>query len=221
MGEVKAVCISEKKGTVKHDISSCRVITDHGLEGDAHAGSERQVSLLSYDKVMQFKEQLLKKCEATGTKPVDIIPGVFGENILVAGTDPSLLPVGTKLCVGDVILEITQIGKKCHTGCEISMITGECIMPSEGVFARVLKGGKVRNGDRVNILTGIRAAVITASDRAYEGIRVDKSGPLIAKLLEDNGYEVIDKVLHRDSCINNIFHYDDCAVFNIHIEIFF
>ena len=188
MGKIIAVCISKVKGTVKEDIGSCRIIKDHGLEGDAHAGSERQVSLLSYEKVEEFKEK-------TGGKAV-IKPGVFGENLLVSGYDFASMEVGTRFRTGDVVLEITQIGKTCHTGCEISKITGECIMPREGVFAKVIGGGTVKSGDEfTRILT---AAVITSSDRSYAAEREDKSGPLMTQILTSSGYEVIEEVLIPD-----------------------
>ena len=188
MGKVMAVCISEKKGTVKKDIGRCRLIEDFGFEGDAHAGSERQVSLLPYEKAEEFKEK-------AGDKAL-IRPGIFGENLLVSGYDLKSLPVGTYLSIGEVLLELTQIGKKCHSGCEISRTTGECIMPREGVFARVIKGGVVETGDEIKRL--FRAAVIVTSDRSYSGEREDKSGPLMKKTLEEAGYFVSESVLIPD-----------------------
>ena len=188
MGKIMAVCISEKKGVRKEDAGSCRIIEDLGLEKDAHAGSDRQVSLLSYEAVEEFRLR-------TGTKDM-ITPGIFGENLLVSGYDLPSLPVGTRFKAGDVLLEITQIGKTCHTGCEISKITGECIMPRQGVFAKVIKGGTVRRGDdftRVHT-----AAVLTSSDRSYKGEREDESGPLMADILRSAGYDVIETVLIPD-----------------------
>lgn len=185
-GKIEAVCISEKKGTVKKDIGRCRIIEDFGLENDAHGGSERQVSLLSYESVEAFRQK-------TGGS-VDLPPGVFGENLLISGIDPVKLPVGTVLKVGDCILEITQIGKKCHTGCEISRIAGECIMPRNGVFARVICGGVVSTGDRIEVTAcpkRFTAAVITVSDRSYNGEREDKSGPALIEEIVRNGYETL------------------------------
>ena len=185
-GKIEAVCISEKKGTVKKDIGRCRIIEDYGLENDAHGGSERQVSLLSYESVEAFRQK-------TGGS-VDLPPGVFGENLLISGIDPVKLPVGTVLKVGDCILEITQIGKKCHTGCEISRIAGECIMPRNGVFARVISGGVVSTGDRIEVTAcpkRFTAAVITVSDRSYNGEREDKSGPALIEEIARNGYETL------------------------------
>ena len=183
-----AVCISREKGTVKEDVGSCLIMEDYGLEGDAHAGSKRQVSLLSYEKFEAFREK-------TG-KEVSIVPGVFGENLLVSGYDFSSMKIGTRFRAGDVILEIMQIGKTCHTGCEISKITGECIMPHEGVFARVIKGGMIRKGDEMTRI--FTAAVITSSDRSYAGEREDESGPLMAERLRMSGYDILETVLIPD-----------------------
>ncbi len=187
-GKVMAVCISKKKGTVKEDIGVCNMITDFGLEGDAHAGSERQVSLLSYEKVEAFKKEI--------KDAVSIRPGAFGENLLISGIDPATLHIGAYLQIGEVLLRVMQIGKTCHSGCEISKITGKCIMPSEGVFARVIKGGEVKVTDEVR--TPLTAAVITSSDRSYAGEREDKSGPEIEKMLKESGYAVTERVLIPD-----------------------
>lgn len=187
MGRIEAVCISEKKGTVKRDIGTCRVLADHGLENDAHAGSERQVSLLSYEKVEEFKKR---------AKDVSIVPGIFGENLLIKGYDLSLMSPGTRLVSNDVLLEITQIGKQCHTGCEIMKTTGECIMPQNGVFARVQRGGVISKGDEIRRV--FNAAVLTASDRSYRGEREDRSGPLIKEMAERSGYTVEEQLLLPD-----------------------
>ncbi|MBO6146463.1 MAG: MOSC domain-containing protein [Lachnospiraceae bacterium] len=196
MGSIEAVCISEKKGTVKHDIGSCMVIEDYGLENDAHAGSERQVSLLSYDKVEAFKKE-----HESGK--VSIVPGIFGENLLVKGYDLAGMSVGTRFISGDVLLELTQIGKQCHSGCEIMKTAGECIMPSNGVFAKVLKGGVISKGAEIRrVLT---AAVITASDRSFRGEREDRSGPLIMELTRRAGCRVVEQLLLPD---------DEDAIYN-------
>lgn len=142
MGKIMAVNISEKKGTQKKNIHTCEVITDFGLKDDAHAGKwHRQVSLLSYEKIEAFK--------AMGA-PVD--DGAFGENLIVQGFDLRSLPIGTRFQCNDVILELTQIGKKCHSGCEIYKVMGDCIMPREGVFTKVLQGGTVSEGDTIEII---------------------------------------------------------------------
>ena len=191
MGKVRAVCISEKKGTVKKDIGRCMIIADHGLENDAHAGSARQVSLLSAEKVEAFRQ----RCKGV----VELPPGVFGENLLIEGFDFKHYPIGSRFRINEVLLELTQIGKTCHSGCEIAQRTGECIMPREGVFARVLTGGEVSTGDTVELVSlPYRASVITASDRASRGERKDLSGPKIAQILEDEGYEVISQELLSD-----------------------
>ena len=141
MGIIKAINISKEKGTQKKSVPSANLIEDFGIEGDAHAGKwHRQVSLLSYEQYLLFKE-----------KGAPIHPGSFGENLLVSGYDFKTIPVGTRFTCNDVILEITQIGKKCHSGCEIYKIMGDCIMPREGVFAVVIRGGVIKPGDELNI----------------------------------------------------------------------
>jgi TatD DNase family protein len=140
-GKVKAVCISEKKGTAKINREEAKLIENFGMEGDAHAGNwHRQISLLSFEKVEEFR--------ARGANVAD---GAFGENLLVEGIDFKSFPIGTKFKCNDVVLEITQIGKKCHSECEIFHQVGDCIMPREGVFAVVLKGGVVKVGDEMDV----------------------------------------------------------------------
>lgn len=142
MGNVIAVCISEKKGVQKKNLGSARFIEDWGIENDAHAGKwHRQVSLLSHDRVEEFR--------ARGAVVDD---GAFGENLVVSGFDFKNLPVGTKFRCNDVLLEMTQIGKQCHAHCEIYKVMGDCIMPREGVFARVLHGGTISVGDTLSIV---------------------------------------------------------------------
>ncbi len=142
MGKIMAVNISEKKGTQKVNVHSAKVIEDFGIEKDAHAGKwHRQVSLLSYQKIEDFK-----------TKGAPVEDGAFGENLIVEGIDCRSLPVGTKLACNDVILEVTQIGKQCHSGCEIFKIMGDCIMPREGIFTRVLHGGVISEGDTIEVI---------------------------------------------------------------------
>lgn len=142
MGKIMAVCISEKRGTQKKNIEKVRLIENFGLEGDAHAGNwHRQVSLLSYEKVRAFEE-----------KGISVEEGAFGENLLVEGFDFKTLPIGTRFRCGDVLLEMTQIGKECHSHCEIYQAVGDCIMPREGVFARVLHGGEIQIGDEMKIV---------------------------------------------------------------------
>ena len=142
MGNVLAVCVSTEKGTQKQNVGTAVFVEDWGIEGDAHAGKwHRQVSLLSHEKIEAFR--------ARGAQVED---GAFGENLVVSGIDFRSLPLGTKFQCNDVVLELTQIGKECHTACEIYKIMGDCIMPREGVFTRVLHGGSISVGDTLRIL---------------------------------------------------------------------
>lgn len=145
MGNIIAVCSSEQKGTQKRNVNSAVFIEDWGIEGDAHAGKwHRQVSLLSHDKVEEFR--------ARGAEVKD---GAFGENLVVSGIDFRSLPIGTRFACNEVLLELTQIGKQCHNGCEIFKKMGDCIMPREGVFARVLHGGTISVGDTLTVLSPV------------------------------------------------------------------
>ncbi len=206
MGRVVAVCISEKKGTPKKDIGRCRLIEEYGLEGDAHAGSERQVSLLSYEEVEAFRERadrMLKTAsnqdgQADVGDAIELPPGIFGENLLVEGIDFKTYPIGTKFRCGEVLLELMQIGKRCHSGCTIMQRTGECIMPREGVFARVIAGGTICNGDEMVLVKQFRAAILVASDRSFRGEREDKSGPKMKEILQAAGYRVGTPVILPD-----------------------
>ena len=142
MGKVIAVCTSPEKGTRKTNVGTARFIAGWGIENDAHAGRcHRQVSLLSHDKIEAFR--------ARGAEVAD---GAFGENLVVAGIDFCTLPLGTRFQCGEVVLELTQIGKECHSGCAIYKAMGECIMPKEGVFTRVLHGGTISVGDELTVL---------------------------------------------------------------------
>ena len=193
MGKVLAVCTSDKKGVLKENVGEAYFKPDWGIETDAHAGDwHRQVSLLSADKIEAFR-----------AKGVNVAYGAFGENLVVNDFDFRALPVGTLLRCGDVLLEMTQIGKECHTSCAIRQQTGDCIMPREGVFAKVLEGGTIKVGDEMTIeeRKGVRpyqAAVITLSDKGVRGEREDTSGPAIVKRLTDEGYEVVETLLLPD-----------------------
>ena len=141
-GVIVAVCLSEKKGVGKTAVESCRLVPDFGLENDAHGGNwHRQVSLLDYGQVEDFN-----------ARGGNVDHGAFGENILVSGINLKSLPIGSKLQVGPALLEVTQIGKECHSRCQIFYRVGDCIMPREGIFAKVLTGGEVRQGDSVTVL---------------------------------------------------------------------
>ena len=142
MAEVVAVCISEKRGTKKHTVPYIELKINHGIVSDAHAGDwHRQVSLLSVESVDKMR-----------TDTLNFGPGDFAENILTKGLELFTLPVGTLLSVGETILEITQIGKKCHNDCEIKKLVGTCVMPTEGIFAKVIKEGRVYPHDSINVL---------------------------------------------------------------------
>jgi len=142
MGQVLAICISDKKGTLKTQINEAKFIYDFGIENDAHAGKwHRQVSLLEFNKIDEFRRK--------GGK-VDF--GAFGENLVVEGIELHKLPIGTKIKIGDILLEVTQIGKKCHDKCNIYYQVGECIMPKNGIFTKVLSGGIVKVGDECKIV---------------------------------------------------------------------
>lgn len=143
-GKVIAVCTSPAKGTQKQNIGKGLFIEDFGIKGDAHAGKwHRQVSLLSYDRIEEFR-----------ARGAEVDDGAFGENLVVRGIDFRALPVGTRLLCADVILEMTQIGKECHHGCQIFQKMGDCIMPREGVFARVIRGGMICVGDEMRVEDG-------------------------------------------------------------------
>lgn len=142
MGKVISVNISEIRGIQKHNVGKVKLIEDYGIENDAHAGKwHRQVSLLSHEKIEAFR-----------AKGAEVKDGAFGENIVVSGIDFKTLPVGTRFKCNDVILEMTQIGKECHHGCEIFRKMGECIMPKEGVFAKIIQGGEIAVGDEMTII---------------------------------------------------------------------
>ena len=193
-GILRGICISEKKGTKKQEVPEACLKENWGLEGDAHAGRwHRQVSLLSLDKINAFRD-----------KGAQVVFGDFGENLIVEGFDFRALPVGTRFRIGDALLEMSQIGKECHSHCAIYQTMGDCIMPREGVFAVVKEPGTIRVGDPVECLgtdpdQALTAAVITLSDKGFRGEREDKSGPAIVEILEKNGYRIIETVLLPDN----------------------
>ncbi len=139
MATVLAVCISENKGERKKPVESVELRENHGIVGDAHAGDwHRQVSLLAQESI--------DKMTALG---LDVSAGDFAENITTSGIDLVNLPIGSRLQVGNVLLEVTQIGKECHTRCAIYYQAGDCVMPKEGIFAKVLQGGTIAAGDTI------------------------------------------------------------------------
>ena len=141
--KIVSIAISKKKGTRKVQVDEALFVEDHGLGGDAHAGPwHRQVSFLASEEI--------EKCRAKG---LEVTFGDFAENIATEGIDWKEIPIGTRLRLGDsVIVEVTQIGKECHRKCAIYYQAGDCIMPREGVFARVLGGGAIRCGDPIRFV---------------------------------------------------------------------
>lgn len=138
-GKVYRISISDSKGTKKRNVPQAKVIENLGIEGDAHAGTDRQISLLAFESFSQIKSKL-----------PDIRPGDFAENITTTGIALPYATVGGILRIGrEILLQVTQIGKECHNGCYIKKTVGDCIMPREGVFARVLRGGTIAVGDTI------------------------------------------------------------------------
>ena len=175
--KIRSLNISKEKGTLKTPVEKVE-INELGVKGDAHAGHwHRQVSLLAVES--------LEKAEKQNNRKFNF--GDFGENITTEGLELHKSNVLDRFQCGDVLLEVTQIGKKCHTGCEIMQQVGSCIMPVEGIFCRVLQGGKLTENDElIYIPKQIKIVVLTLSDRAFMGIYEDKSGPLAARIL--NGF---------------------------------
>ncbi len=140
--KIAAISISDEKGVKKDNVESAQLKADHGIEGDAHAGQwHRQISLLASESI--------EKMTALG---LNVGPGDFAENITTVGVDLSRLPVGTRIRLGDnTLVEITQIGKECHDRCDIYFQAGDCVMPKEGIFVKVLKGGPIRTRDSIII----------------------------------------------------------------------
>jgi len=204
MFKITAICISSQKGTTKKPIKQAEFIPDHGIKNDAHAGNwHRQVSLISRQKIEEF-------C----AKGANVKDGDFGENLIIDGIDLRSLPVGTVLKCNSVILQITQIGKECHNHCAIYDKMGDCIMPREGVFAKVVKGGVLSVGDEISINNKqltisneqltisnkvfYRVWIITVSDKGFKGEREDMSGKVIRQIAESVGYFVTGYTLLAD-----------------------
>lgn len=193
MGKLIEICTSEKRGTRKVPIHRAALVAGHGIEGDAHAGSwHRQVSLLGLEEIEDFR-----------ARGADVDFGAFGENLIVEGYRLRELPVGTRFRIGGALLEMTQIGKECHTHCAIYHQVGDCIMPREGVFAEVLEGGEIAAGDAIEMIPPAEdrpytAAWVTLSDKGAAGRRGDESGPLIGEMMTAAGYEVVEGVLLPD-----------------------
>ena len=144
MGKIVAVCTSEEKGTRKKNVGEGVLKVDFGLEGDAHGGDwHRMVSLLAMESIKKMQD-----------KGLDVGPGDFAENLTTEGLELCVLPLGTKLKIGETSIgEVTQIGKVCHTRCAIFYQAGDCVMPREGIFVRLLEGGKVKVGDPIEVIS--------------------------------------------------------------------
>jgi molybdenum cofactor synthesis domain-containing protein len=177
-GRVAFVCASARTGEAKRAVARARLLAGHGLEGDAHAGPwHRQLSLLDAADIARMRE-------AVG----ELEPGAFGENVVVEGVGLAALGAGSRLALGEVTIELTQVGKVCHTPCAISRRAGTCIMPRTGLFAVVVTGGEIGPGSPVAVVEGvprerIQAAVLTVSDRGAAGVAPDTAGPAVAALL--------------------------------------
>lgn len=145
MGIIRAINISPKKGTVKESVPEARLRVDYGIEGDAHAGKwHRQVSLLPHESIETVRAQL-----------PELADGAFAENIVTQGLDLAGVRVGDRIKAGDALLEVTQIGKECHKGCVIREVTGDCIMPREGIFCRVIRGGAIAPGTALDYQSAV------------------------------------------------------------------
>ncbi|MHB1457264.1 MAG: molybdopterin-binding protein [Armatimonadota bacterium] len=185
---IASVNIAPNKGEGKSPVDSIVLIAGLGVKNDAHVGGERQVSLLAQESI--------NKAIASG---VDLGPGDFGENLTVEGIDLLSNGTGWRLLAGkEAILQISEIGKVCHHPCSIGQRLGDCIMPKEGVFAKVIKSGDVYPGDSIKVTPMRVGAVLTSSDRCSTGERQDESGPLLVVLLQDLGIEVVDYAIMPD-----------------------
>lgn len=193
-GRIDAICVSEKKGERKTPVVSAVFRESHGIVGDAHAGDgHRQVSLLAAGDIRAMRDKGLP----------DLKAGDFAENVVVSGLDLASLGLGSRLRFGtDIELIVTQVGKVCHTRCAIYEQTGDCIMPRQGLFARVLKGGTVSAGDEAAVVESIARAtfqcvVLTISDRCSRGEAEDTAGPAVAARLRDvlRGHVYAEEVL--------------------------
>ncbi len=176
-GKIDSINISVAKGTEKTEIPSC-IVTMKGIEGDAHAGLwHRQISVLDKSSIDNFSNE----------KDIELSPGAFGENLVIDGIDLKKVSVLDRFITGEVELEVTQIGKKCHgDACSIFRRTGECIMPKVGLFTRVIKEGSINKGQSVELVERkLKFHIITLSDRAFSGEYPDESGPMIEKMVQE------------------------------------
>ena len=174
MAKIVAVCTSPTKGMRKKNVGQANFIRDFGIEGDAHADNwHRQVSLLSMESI----DKMI-------AKGLDVGPGDFAENITTEGIELYTLPIGTRLSIGEALTEVTQIGKECHTRCAIYQQAGDCVMPREGIFVRIHKGGEVKVGDEINFRNYITVGIMIASDKCSKGEREDGCIPVIEESIK-------------------------------------
>lgn len=183
MPKIEALCVSGSKGERKRPVETVVFQAGHGIEGDAHAGAwHRQVSLLAHEDIERVRRNGLP----------DVARGDFAENVVVSGLDLSSFGLGSRVRLGEsAVLSITQLGKVCHSPCRIYHLTGDCIMPRLGLFARVEKGGEVRVGDGVAALDVVprdrfQTVVLTISDRCSRGETEDTAGPAVRARLEES-----------------------------------
>ncbi len=189
-GRVVSVNVAEKKGVRKDPVDTIKLLEEHGVEGDAHAGPwHRQVSLLANESI----EKMKPACPG-------VDPGAFGENITTEGLRLYDLPVGARMYVGTTLLEVTQIGKVCHDRCAIFYQAGDCVMPREGIFVRVIEGGEISAGDGIVLSkpTLIHAAVLTVSDKGSRGEREDTSGAVLEEELRQLGAAHVERAIVPD-----------------------
>ncbi len=184
-GKVFSVNISERKGEVKIPKEKIVLVENYGVKGDAHAqeGSSKQVSLLSWERMNE---------EFFCLKTAEIKPGIFAENITTEGIDLRLVTIRDKLQINDVVIEISEIGKKCHNYCEIFKKVGKCLMPKEGVFGKIIKGGEVKKGDIIKVIPKIDVGILTISDSCFLGKRKDESGVYIKEKCVNLGWYVVN-----------------------------
>jgi len=189
-GRVVSVNVAAEKGVRKQPVPSVTLVVEHGVEGDAHAGPwHRQVSLLADESI----EKMKPACPS-------VDPGAFGENLTTEGIVVYELPVGARMRVADTLLEVTQIGKVCHDRCAIFHQAGDCVMPREGIFVRVLEGGDVKAGDEIRLekRSLIHAAVLTISDKGSRGEREDTSGDALEEALRELGASAVERAIVPD-----------------------
>ena len=189
-GRIVSVNVANKKGVRKQPVESITLVVDHGVEGDAHAGPwHRQVSLLAGESI----QKMLAKCPTVN-------PGAFGENVTTEGLVLYDLPVGTRFSAGETLLEVTQIGKECHDRCAIFHQAGDCVMPREGIFARVIEGGEITPGNGIVLMKNslIVAGVLTVSDKGSRGEREDTSGDALEEALKGLGAASVERAIVPD-----------------------